>query len=79
MGRAVGLVESGPLLPFHDRRPPSPSPPTSPTVTDDSRLPADRLLGTVEAGRASPSVWIQVDRLYPFCANPLTGAALGSV
>ena len=47
-------------------------------MAEDSRLPADRFLGVVEDGKAVPSVWIQVGRMYPFCANPLAGGALGA-
>lgn len=76
VGRAVGLVETGPILPVSAPASPSaPATPSSPTET----LPADKWLTIAEDGRAVPSVWINmVDRRFGFIGNPLGAAAFGT-
>lgn len=80
VGRAIGLVESGPLLPVY-------SPSTQGSINSGGsepvgflpdRLPADKWTTMVEAGAAAPSVWLDITKKYPFHANPLTGAAQGA-
>lgn len=85
VGRAIGLVESGPILPVS-------SPPSSrgsingaaggePVGFSDisgSRLPADKWASVVETGTAVATVWLDVAKQYPFSANPLSGAAQGA-
>lgn len=79
VGRAIGLVDSGPILPVS-------SPPSSrgsinsggsePVGFLPDRLPADKWTTMVEAGAAAPSVWLDITKKYPFHANPLTGSTL---
>jgi hypothetical protein len=78
VGRAIGVIDSGPILPVT-------TPPGSrgsingePVGFAPDRLPADKWATMAEAGTAAASVWLDITKQYPFHANPMTGAAAGA-
>lgn len=81
VGRAIGVIDSGPILPVHSPSSSCSSINGEPVGFSDisgSRLPADKWAAIAETGSAVASVWLDVSKKYPFHANPLTGAAAGA-
>ena len=81
VGRAIGVIDSGPILPV--TTPPSSLGSINGSASESvgfapDRLPADKWATMAEAGTAAASVWLDITKQYPFHANPMTGAAAGA-
>jgi hypothetical protein len=62
VGRAIGVIESGPILPVSSPLSSQGSINSEPVGFLPDRLPADKWSTMVERGGAAPSVWIDVAR-----------------
>jgi hypothetical protein len=57
VGRALGIVESGPILPVY-------APPNDPNGGGTDRLPVDKWSTLAENGAAAASVWVSINRRH---------------